>query len=417
MLVNAWEHALMALQNFLQRGGKADVVLEKSLHGLDGETRARAHALYFGCVRHYGRISSLVAAFSKHSPRGLTAAILYLGLAECLMSPPEKLPAVIDFTVEQAKKLVSPAEVKFINALLRRASEQLSFQPVPDNLSDIAAYYSHPEWLVERWWNEWGKNESIKLLEWNQDVPSNYIRLERGNKVPDEFRPTQWQYFYEFTGSRIDSLHSLLETACAYIQDPSTRLSVEKLKPESGESVLDLCASPGGKARQIAGRMSDSGSLLACLELPGKRIKRLEENLKPVKHINWKIIEKDLRKLSSEDFTCQGLPAVYDAILLDAPCSNTGVIQRRPDVKLRLKPETPAEMARLQLDLLQHAAGFLKEGGRLVYSTCSIEPEENEGVIDDFLQNTSGFELESGQRYLPTQYGHDGAGVFLLKKT
>ena len=156
------------------------------------------------------------------------------------------------------------------------------------------------------------------------------------------------------------------------------------------------------------------------MDLPGKRIARLEENLSTLrsKDLKCEIVECDLLEMDTSTFEDKRLPSAYDAVMLDAPCSNTGVIQRRTDVKWRLQPKDIENCAKLQLQLLHSAARFVKAGGRITYSTCSIEAMENQLVVDEFLASKSGrvFKLEKAMVSLPWETGHDGAGAFLLRR-
>ena len=225
---------------------------------------------------------------------------------------------------------------------------------------------------------------------------------------------SNWPAFQTIRGPLGNALRDHLSQGKAYIKDPSTRLAPELLAPRPGESVLDLCAAPGGKAFDLAKQMDGKGRLVA-VDLPGTRIKRLRENLAKLEapDLRVELIQSDVLELTSDQFN-----APFDAVMLDAPCSNTGVIQRRTDVKWRLRAGDIAACAKLQLQLLHSASRFAKPGGRLVYSTCSIEPDENRAVVEAFLASKSGraFELMEAVESLPWRSGHDGAAAFLLTR-
>jgi 16S rRNA (cytosine967-C5)-methyltransferase len=220
------------------------------------------------------------------------------------------------------------------------------------------------------------------------------------------------------------------------LQDPATLIAAELLDPQPAETVLDLCAAPGGKsllladllearARQNgagASAVPDAGSAKAgrvvAVDQPDlRRIARLKENLAKVHVTGVTLVQADVRKLTPALLGQQGLPAAYSAILLDAPCSNTGVMRHRVDVKWRLRETDIAQHAAQQLALLTAAARLLAPGGRLVYSTCSLEPEENEGVVEAFLQTGGGrLSVEQLRHSRPWETGCDGAAAFLLRK-
>ena len=191
-----------------------------------------------------------------------------------------------------------------------------------------------------------------------------------------------------------------------YIQDPSTLLAVRELNPQPGETILDLCAAPGGKLTYIAQRMRNTGRLVAHDTFPD-RLKMIEENCA---RLGITIAQAVLPS------ALDPRPSTFDRILLDAPCSNTGVMRRRVDLRWRIRPEEIDRLRATQLDLLRQAAAHLKPGGTLIYSTCSLEPEENENVIREFLSRELWFQLESQRELIPFVDSTDGAYVARLTK-
>jgi 16S rRNA (cytosine967-C5)-methyltransferase len=192
-----------------------------------------------------------------------------------------------------------------------------------------------------------------------------------------------------------------------YIQDPSTIASVQELDPRPGENILDFCAAPGGKTTAIAQRMQDSGAILAT-DIDNSRLDRLREN---AERLGLDSIQP--KSLHQVDLKSAG---PFDRILVDAPCSNTGVMRRRVDVRWRLNARELPVLARTQFDLLKRAAPLLKPGGVLVYSTCSIESEENEDVITAFLHKHRDFKQEATRTLTPMQDKVDGAFVARLRR-
>jgi 16S rRNA (cytosine967-C5)-methyltransferase len=196
-----------------------------------------------------------------------------------------------------------------------------------------------------------------------------------------------------------------------YIQDPATRHCVELLKPQAGESILDACAAPGGKTALMAAEMNNEGQIF-CTDSNEKRLPRLEHNLA---NLGIKIAT-----VSAHDWTRKA-PADwhghFDAILLDVPCSNTGVMRRRVDARWRLSAESISELTEIQNSILTNALPCVKKGGRIVYSTCSIEPEENEKLIANFLSKNSDWSLAQSHQALPFRDQTDGAYAALLTNT
>ncbi len=411
-----WDGAVVLLEGYLSESLKANQLLERLPDSFLGERRAICQSLFLGALRHGHRVEHALKPLLRKRPRPRVEAILLVAGYELIDADDEKMPKIVHHAVERGKKLVAKSELGFLNAVLRKLPKALAAISATDS---PAAYYSHPKWLVKRWNKEFGA-ESSQLLAWNQQIPATYLKLyDLPESIPNGLEATPWEGFYKASpqSSWENDLRPLLNRGDAYIKDPSTRIAPTLLAPQAGETVLDLCAAPGGKAYDLAHSMQRNGTLVA-VDLPGNRIQRLRDNLNALQseNLHCHIVAKDVLKLHADDLQALQLPVTYDAVMLDAPCSNTGVIQRRTDVKWRLQPGDIESCAELQAELLRAAAGFVKPGGRLVYSTCSIESAENSEIVDAFLQSTDGraFTLQSSQQSLPWKSGHDGAGAFLL---
>jgi 16S rRNA (cytosine967-C5)-methyltransferase len=382
--------------------------------------------LVFGVVRHYGRIDAALARLVAHPPRFSTRAVLFIAgfeLIEATGSAEDRgmVAKIVHHAVEQAKALASPAEARLVNAVVRKLSVALA-TPAPAKLANaqaLADYFSHPAWLVERWLSQFGADATRRLLEWNQTPAPVYARWRATEERPPVFlKETMWKDFFEVKPGHWREIETLLGSGKLYLQDPGTRLAIDLLAPQAGETVLDLCAAPGGKSLLIADRMK-TGKLTA-IDLPGSRIDRLKENLATITGVDVALVQHDLLTLSGHDLhTDHGLAESYDAVLLDVPCSNTGVMRHRADVKWRLQSGDFAKHGAQQLALLHAAARLVKAGGRIVYSTCSIDAEENDQVIRRFFDSRAGgpFKLEKSSTSLPWSDGHDGAGTFLLSNS
>jgi 16S rRNA (cytosine967-C5)-methyltransferase len=412
-----WDGAVILLECYFTERLKANQLLDRLPPTFQGERRAICQSLFLGALRHGHSVKHALKPLLRKQPRSKVLAILLVAGYELVEADAQRMPKIVHHAVERGKKLVAQSELGFLNAVLRKLPQSLAAltEAIP------AAYYSHPEWLVKRWKKEFGPDYS-ELLAWDQHIPATYIKFYQApTATPAGLVTTQWPGFYQITAdaSWEDQLRPLLNKGTAYIKDPSTRIAPALLAPQPHESVLDLCAAPGGKAYDLAHSMQRKG-LIVAVDLPGNRIQRLQENLDALKTENLRcpIIEKDVLELTASDFTVQDLPTEYDAVMLDAPCSNTGVIQRRTDVKWRLEPADLKSCAILQARLLNHAASFVKSGGRIVYSTCSIEKSENHAIVQSFLKTAAGidFELVSSEQSYPWQSGHDGAGAFLLRR-
>ena len=448
------------MARWLDRRERVDALFETPGAVPAGIERARCQHLVYGVVRHFGRIDAALARLVSHRPRFATHAALLLAGFELLEAPagegagtegapgaarPEEgqVAKIVHHAVEQAKRLASPAEARLVNAVARKLASALAVSPPPKlaPAEVLAEYYSHPAWLVRSWLAQFGAEATRSLLEWNQRPAPVYARWRPPVAeavatpagvagVPDWLKPTQWDGFYEVPPGRWAEVEPLLKKGTIYLQDPGTRLAVELLAPRAGETVLDACAAPGGKSLMIADAMAggqrgegaappDQAGRLVALDLPGARIGRLRDNLaRGPATVDVALVQGDLRANAAELLQEHGLPREYAAVLLDAPCSNTGVMRHRVDVKWRLQEGDFRKHPRQQLALLTAAARLVGREGRIVYSTCSIDAEENEHVVREFLANRAGavFALESSVASYPWIMGHDGGAAFLLRR-
>ena len=459
--VGAWPVAISLLERWLQRGERVDALLESAGRGApdawSGEERARCQHLLFGAVRHYGRINAAVTALVERPPRSRLRAVLLVAgfeLLEAGMAPGDEGQAarIVHHAVDQAKILLSPAEARLVNAVLRRLGATATVGAAPPaagaGAAELGRFFSHPEWLVCRWLAQFGAEATHRLLQWNQTPPPVYGRWRSALATtpaagspavppPAFLQPTGWAGFYVVPAGHWPEVERWLADGTLYLQDPATLIAAELLDPQPAETVLDLCAAPGGKSLLLAdllearARQNDAGAsaglpsealakagrVIAVDQPDPRRIARLKENLAKVRTTGVALVQADVRQLTPALLGQQGLPAGYSAVLLDVPCSNTGVMRHRVDVKWRLREADIAQHARQQLALLTAAARLVTPGGRLVYSTCSLEPEENEGVVEAFLRAGGGrLALEQSRHSRPWETGCDGAAAFRLRR-
>ena len=422
--VSAWPAAARLVARWLERRERVDELLETLGSSLSTADRARCQHLVFGVLRHFGRIDAALNRLIAHPPRFSTRGVLFVAafeLIEASGSPVEEglVAKIVHHAVEQTKQLASPAEAKLVNAVVRKLASVLDAAPPPKLASaeTLAEYFSHPAWLVKRWLAQFGAESTRALLEWNQKPAPVYARWRAESEPPPEWmKPTKWVGFFELSSGRWSEVEPLLQAGKIYLQDPATRLAVELLAPQPTEVVLDACAAPGGKSLLIADALKN-GKVIA-MDLPGTRIDRLKENLSRVPPtVGVALVQADLRENASALLKEHGLSQAFLAVLIDVPCSNTGVMRHRVDVKWRLQEGDFTKHPRQQLTLLSAAARLVAPGGRLVYSTCSLEREENEGVIKEFLADRHGrWAQESEVLARPWETGHDGAAAFLLRR-
>lgn len=344
--------------------------------------RAFVQELFYGCLRQKLALEFLISQFAAKPPRRLVATILKIGLYQLVFM---RVPAhaAVDESVELAKKHASPAEAKFVNALLRRADASVLAKAEP------WVRLSHPQWLWQRHGDAW--------CEWNNTPPLIYARGDKpwpGVLEPTAFHPQCYRI--------MDPQKFFEAPAQYYVQDPSTLIAVDQLDPQPGESVLDMCAAPGGKTTYIAQKMQNRGRIIAT-DSSNVRLGLVTENCQ---RLGISIVAT----LACEGARClRG--SLFDRVLLDAPCSNTGVMRRRVDLRWRIKPAEISRLAALQRKLLAVAGELTKPGGVLVYSTCSLEPEENERVAEQYRDSHPGWLLEATRSTFPPRDGVDGAFV------
>ena len=401
-------------------------LLEQALTAsrLSSADRHLCQELVYGVVRWRAALDWLIAR--KTNGRQQKAALqdlLRLGLYQIFWL--QRIPnhAAVDETVEMAKRAGLGPQSGFVNALLRGylrefdATRQLLVE-LPATQPALA--YSHPDWLAARWTARWGPDQAARLMTWNNTVPKTFARVNTLRAEPaklliqwrdeavdyDFFRRDWFDENLVFELKSHPPLHRLssFQQGLFYIQDPSTLLSVRELAPQCGETILDLCAAPGGKLTYIAQLIKNDGTLLAHDVAPD-RLKLIEENC------------ARLGVTCARPFAGWSATRPFDRLLIDAPCSNTGVMRRRVDLRWRIRPEEIQRLRLSQLDLLRQAAPRLRPGGTLLYSTCSLEPEENTEVIEQFLSEYSDFKLESQRELLPFIDDVDGAYVACLLKT
>ena len=408
---DGWATAVLLTERWLARRDRVDALLEGLTPGLPAQERARAQHLFYGVVRWASRLESALTGLMTRAPRTKVRAILLVAGFEIIEGGP--VAPVVHHAVERSKTIASAREAGLVNAVARKLAARLAEPAV-----SLDEEFAHPAWLVARWEKQFGSGPTRQLLAWNQQPAPVYARWRRPESpLPDFLAPTRWPGYFEVKAGHWEEVRQLAQQGALYLQDPSTRLCVELLAPQPDEIILDACAAPGGKSLLLADTMR-RGRVVA-LDTPGPRLARLQENLnRAPPDVTISLMPGDLELSGPGFFQEFNLPAEYDAVLLDAPCSNTGVMRHRIDVKWRLQETDIPKHAQQQLALLHAAARLVRPGGRLVYSTCSLEADENAGVIKAFFDSRAGgpFQLAGQVGATPWADGHDGAGAFLLRK-
>lgn len=378
--------------------------------------------LVYGVIRGWRRLDWLRAQLVPRKPPPELDALALVGLHQLLFMESVREHAAVYETVEAARVIGGARAAGLINALLRRAQaertkwwKQLERQPPGIRLS-------HPDVLLDRWIARFGAQAALRICEWNNTTPTTAIRVnhlaiessallakldEAG--VDASPHPADPSRFLELPhGFRVESLPGYSDGWFA-VQDPSTALAVDLLRPQPGERVLDACAAPGGKTLLIAEQMRHQG-VLTALDASPSRLKRLRENLARFNDDFVRVVQGRADDASSLK---RVLPPEarkgFEALLLDAPCTNTGVLRRRPDARWRFTLARLQAAAHQQRALLNTLARFIVPGGRMVYSTCSLEPEENEEQVRSWLEQQPSFSLEEERVLRPPDSKTDGA--------
>ena len=427
MVVTPGRRAALAALAASGRGRRLDRALARSARGLHGRERRFAHELAYGTARLRGRLDHLLALQLDRGLDGLEPRlldILRLGAYQLLHLEVPDYAAV-----SQAVELAPRRATGLVNAVLRavaRVGEDPALFPDPDAdpAAWLAAWGSHPRWLVDRWLARWTVAEVTELVRQDNEVPPVTLRLLQHD--PDEavarLTEVRIQAHPGGAGTRCVELAPgtspgrALAVLPAIVQDPGAALVVDYVDPPGGDWIADLCAAPGGKALALAAR----GAFVLAADRSLPRLRVLRTNVArtglPVATV----------AASAERPPLSSAPVV----LLDVPCTGTGTLRRHPDARWRLASGDPALLARVQDRILEGAQALVPSGGLLVYSTCTLEPEENQARVDAFLRRHPEFRFEPTDAVdgnyrdpegrltvLPWRAGFDGAFAARLRRT
>ena len=417
-MLSARSLALQVLLSWHRTGTYPDQLLRDLLEKnpqIKTLDRALIYQLVYGVLRWQGKLDWVIKQFSQRPLEKLslqTLFILRLGVFQLLFLSRIPISAAVNESVKLAKSGRAPWTANFVNAVLRsldRGKANLSFPSREDPVSYLAVNFSHPAWLVEHWLETWGFEKTEALCQANNQIPLltirvNTLKISR-QQLLEGFRPKALRVettLFSPEGIHIegpeqplvqDELH---QQGMFQIQDEASQMIAYILDPQPGEKILDLCTGAGGKAGHLAQLMNNQGNILAVDHYP-KKIKALMEN---ARRLGATAIQGMVGDGLKEDLFPETVWP-FDRILIDAPCSGWGVMGRNPDLKWRLGPEDSPRLARMQNKLLQNAVRWLKSKGILVYCTCTLSREENQDVIQSFLNGHPEFILEDISPFLP----------------
>jgi 16S rRNA (cytosine967-C5)-methyltransferase len=420
--------AATVLHRSRMREGFAPELIDDATGHLSPQDRRFVVQLVMGVVRRTATLDALIAPFLTRPFDELhpdTLDLLRLGVFQLVFLSQVPRHSAVDETVELAPTVVK----KFVNAILRKVSDAVTDEftsvmgpaavPVnanfrnlarpllPDPARDLPAYlaaaFSWPRWLADRWLHQHGPDECVRLGFWFNAPPPLWIRVNTSKLTRDEYlaklaaaniagEAGEHPQSVKLTdGARIPDLPGF-STGEFAVQDHSSMLVASAVAPKPGWQVLDLCAAPGGKTTHLAELMHHSGRIVACDIIA----KRLDSVTDLCKRMGVRIVEP---RVLIDGTDAPAGP--FDAVLADVPCSNTGVLGRRPEVRWRIQPHEFTHLIRLQSTLLKTAISRVKPGGVVVYSTCSIDPDENGGVVRAVLDDVRDVKLEAEHTSIP----------------
>lgn len=405
----------------VETGAFSSVLLAAEEPNLQPLDRALCHELVLGVLRWQLFLDKIIEHFSKRRVEGLDAAVriaLRLGLYQLRFLTRVPASAVVNESVSLVRAARLSSATAFVNAVLRRAVREKEYDPVAnvsDPLEKIAVQTSHPTWLIERWANSFGIEDTEAFASANNAPPPRAFRVVASRATESEILSRLSAAGAALESSdivngawRVSGATSLLREMSAageiYLQDEASQLVAQAMEVKRGDRVLDLCAAPGGKTTLIADRAGDYASIVA-VDRSATRMATVISTMRlhELKSITPLILD-----------ATEPLPferESFDRVLVDAPCSGTGTLRSNPEIRWRLAPTDFPNLAQQQKRILSRAVEVLKPGGRLVYSTCSVEREENEEVIESV-------DLKALKtiRTWPQREGTDGFFISILEK-
>lgn len=392
-----------------------DYVLEKHLQrsAFPARDRALVTALVHGVSRWRARLDAEIQQHFRHhfdEAQPFVKNVLRGAVYQMLFMDRIPAYAAVDEAVEMIQLRFGNNFSRLSNGVLRNIQRApMEWPPVASlvekkDLKMLAQMFSHPEWLIKRWVEQFGWEQTAALAEANNRIPPVTVRVVRPeeNLKPwlkqmkaREVKPEPVEYMPNFYHlPHLDDITSLpgFEEGWFTVQDSSAGMVAHLVAPQPGETILDLCAAPGGKALHIA-EMIGSGNVVA-IDLDAQRLELIAEAAERLR-LKVHLVVADSRTFAAKP---------VNAVVVDAPCSGLGVLSRRSDLRWRRRPKDITDLVELQKEILTDAAELVRSGGRLIYSTCTIDPEENEKVVEWFLEHHQGFRLEPARGYVHASF-------------
>ena len=390
---------------------KLDKVIEKvfTKYNPDYLARSRCRVIVYDVIRLLGRIDFIIKIVSGKNHKQIPVpiqSILRIGFYEILIDEHTPDYAAVDSAVNLAKSISSQKSAGFINAVLRKLVRKKNNRlDWLDSLSNHSEWNSMPDWIQSRWKKNLGSEGFIKMIKSVNDNPPNFIRIQQkesnleqiikelsNDGINTEIFSESFLIVKGGTGKVLQT--QMFKNGEISIQNPASAAVVDCLNVSKGDFVIDVCAAPGTKSLYLSSLVGDSGKVLAS-DVIRERVEMGKRDVDRHGKLNIKWEVKDATK--------DNYP-MADYMLIDAPCTGTGVLARKPDIKWRRKKSDILELSKKQFDILSHCSKFVNTNGIIVYATCSIEPEENWNVVDRFLNFNPKFKLDNVYSMVPKSW-------------
>jgi 16S rRNA (cytosine967-C5)-methyltransferase len=422
-MISTRKIALGILNNFDTEKEKIPILIKKSFKNkiLSKNEKNRIKASVNEVIRYRGILDFVIEKGSRRKVKFIQPKlmnVLRLGIYELLFD--DLIPdfAAIHSSVELAKNVINKKTGSMVNAVMRNIQRyNAKHDGWKNSLFEKNIKLAYPNWLIKKWQKQFGKYNTEKLCLFLIKKAPIYIRLDK-NKISEESMVSNFskinielskQSKFENFFKVIHGKEKIFETKIfkdgkVSIQDPASGAVVDLINPKKNDIILDACAAPGTKSLYMAQRVGLGGKVYAS----DKNKKRVDSGKLDIGRHNYKNIQWSVLDATKDEFP------TYNKILIDVPCTGTGAIGRRPDIKWRLKSQDIKKMSETQINILNHMARFLSPNGKIVYSTCSLEREENEDVVNKFLKNRSDFKLLVTHSLLPDQWVNSNGFMFAV---
>jgi len=446
--------AVNVLNRFDPSRNLAKELLNSAIEQLERVSqRQRATDLVFGTERYLSAIDTVIAKLADCPIERIQAKIINVirvGCYELLFCPQRPEYSIVDESVEMVKAAAGRKQRSFVNWVLREITRQINKRQVPlaegvptktipqslhtgcelkkdilpDPADDVACYLSTafnlPLWLIQSWLSNYGLKQTRQVCFASNRRPSIYIRPNPLKTTIEKIAEQLQGAGIEFHISEDDSMIQIkggasvknlpgFEQGDFTVQDITAAIAVRLLKPKAGQKILDMCAAPGTKTAQLA-EISENKATIIAADIDYDRLGMVEENSIRSGLKNIIVPYKKVEKIAAEY-------GAFDCILIDVPCSNTGVLSKRLEVRFRVKPESITKLAKTQMELLRRASEMIKPGGKICYSTCSIQKDENRQLVEGFLAENPEFKLKCDKLTLPSadKFDCDGGYTAVIK--